>query len=50
MIDGFTIIVFIVLCVILYYIIRFAVEDAMLSALKRYDNEKQKNNGVEEYK
>ena len=40
---SFAIIGFIILCIILYYIIRMAVEDGIVDGLKKYDKLKQKN-------
>lgn len=46
MISGVSVLVFIALGLVLYFIIREAVEDGVLSALKKYD--KIKNEGIEE--
>lgn len=48
MISGESVLVFIGLGLILYFIIREAVEDGMLSALKKYDDIKNKDNDIEE--
>ena len=47
MISGESVLVFIGLGLILYFIIRQAVEDGMLSALKKYDDIKNKDNDIE---
>ena len=48
MISGESLLVFIGLGLILYFIISLAVEDGMLSALKKYDDIKNKDNDIEE--
>lgn len=46
MISGGSVLIFIALGLILYFIIREAVEDGVISALKKYD--KMKNKDIEE--
>lgn len=44
MVSGESVLIFIILGLILYYVIRQAVEDGILSALKKYNESKDKDN------